>query len=99
MGATDWSIRKIFIYNAGWIVTKGVVLGNVIAITLCMVQKYTGVLKLTEADYYLDRVPIEFNIPSMVLINIGTILCVTLFMIIPTAIISKIDPVKTIHFD
>ncbi len=98
LGATNWSIRKIFIYNALNIIVKGVVIGNVIAIALCLIQKYTGVLKLREADYYLSEVPIEFNLVSMLMINVGSILVVTLFMLIPSLIVSQITPVKTIQF-
>jgi len=98
LGAQDWSIRKIFMYNAARIIITGIVLGNMLAIGLCLLQKYTGILKLSEEDYYLDRVPIEFNIPSMLLINIGTIVIVLIFMLLPTRIVSKISPVKTIQF-
>lgn len=98
LGATNWSIRKIFLINAARIILRGVIWGNVIAIGLCLIQKYTGVLKLDESDYYLSQVPIEFNIPMMLGINIGTIVVILLFMFIPSMIISKISPVKTIQF-
>ena len=98
LGATNWSVRKIFIYNAAHIVVKGVVIGNLLAIGLCLIQKYTGILKLNEADYYLSEVPIEFNLTSIILINIGTVLTVLLFMIIPSIVVTQVDPVKTIQF-
>ena len=98
LGATNWSVRKIFLYNAGGIIIKGVLIGNGIAILLCLIQKYTGLLKLNEADYYLSQVPIEFNLWSMFLINSGTILVVLIFMLVPSLIITQITPVKTIQF-
>lgn len=98
LGSTNWSVRKIFLYNAGEIIIKGVLIGNAIAIVLCLIQKYTGVFKLNETDYYLSQVPIEFNLWSMFLINAGTILVVLLFMLIPSLIITQITPVKTIQF-
>jgi len=99
LGATDWSVRKIFMYCSAQVILKGIIIGNIVAIGLCFIQKYTGVLKLREADYYLSEVPIEFNIPSMILINITTVVVVLLFMLIPSLIISQITPVKTIQFN
>ncbi len=98
LGATNWSVRKIFLYNAGGIIVKGVLIGNAIAIILCLIQKYTGLFKLNETDYYLSQVPIEFNLWSMFLINAGTVLVVLIFMLIPSLIITQITPVKTIQF-
>lgn len=98
LGTTNWSVRKIFLYNAGGIIIKGVLIGNAIAVILCLIQKYTGLLKLNEADYYLSQVPIEFNLWSMFLINAGTILVVLIFMLVPSLIITQITPVKTIQF-
>ncbi len=98
LGSTDWSIRKIFLYNAGMIILKGLLFGNLIAFTLCMIQKYTGVLKLSETQYYLDTVPIEFNWLSILLVNIGTIVVTLLFLILPTMLVSKITPVKALRF-
>ena len=98
LGATNWSVRKIFLYNAGGIILKGVLIGNAIAIILCLIQKYTGIFRLNEADYYLSQVPIEFNLWSMFLINAGTIVVVLIFMLLPSLIITQITPVKTIQF-
>lgn len=98
LGATNWSIRKIFLLQSFHIISKGVVMGNIFALGLCLIQKLTGVFKLNEADYYLDRVPIEFNLTSIILINAGTIIVVLLFLIIPSMIITNIKPVKAIHY-
>ncbi len=98
LGAKNWSIRKIFLYNATRIILTGIALGNLLAILICGIQKYTGIMKLTEEDYYLDKVPIEFNLWTMLLINVGTIVLVLLVMILPTRIVSSISPVKTIQF-
>ncbi len=98
LGATNWSIRKIFLYNSAQIIIKGIVIGNVIAVIICLIQKHTGIMKLREADYYLSEVPIEFNLTSMLLINIGTVVVIFLFMAIPSMIVAQIDPVKTIQF-
>ncbi len=98
VGASDWSIRKIFLYNAGEIIIKGTLFGNILAFILCFIQFETGFLKLSEAEYYLNTVPIEFNWPMILLINVGTVLITILFMIIPTWIVTKVNPVKALRF-
>lgn len=98
LGATNWSVRKIFIISATRIIVKGVIIGNILAIVLCLIQKHTGLVKLRESDYYLSQVPIEFNLWSILLINLGTILIVALFMLIPSMIISQITPIRTLQF-
>lgn len=98
LGATDWSIRRIFLYNAATIIIKGLIIGNAIAFALCFFQKYTGILKLSEKEYYLSTVPIEFNWVAIFLINVGTIVVTVLFLILPSLVISKISPVKAVRF-
>jgi lipoprotein-releasing system permease protein len=98
LGASNWSIRRIFLYNAGEIVIKGLIAGNLLALTLCFLQMKTGILKLREQDYYLSEVPIEFNIPAILYINMGTIAITLLFLVLPSALVSKIEPVKAIQF-
>lgn len=99
LGATDWSIRRIFLYNAAIIIIKGLIIGNVLAFSLCLIQRYTGVLKLSEKEYYLSTVPIEFNISAIILINIGTIVMTIVFLILPSIVVSKISPVKAVKFN
>ncbi len=98
MGATNWSIRRIFLYNAGVIIGRGLVIGNMLAITLCLIQRYTGIFKLREQDYYLSTVPIEFNIPVILLINVGSIVVILLFLVLPSTLVTQITPVKAVHF-
>ena len=99
LGATDWSIRRIFLYNASTIVLKGLLLGNIIAFALCLIQKYTGVMKLSEKEYYLSVVPIEFNWWAIISINLGTVVVTVFFLILPSLVISKITPVKAVRFN
>ena len=98
LGSTNWSVRKIFMINAFQIIAKGIVIGNLLAVAFCLLQKFTGILKLDEADYYLSEVPIEFNLTSMIIINLATIIVVFVFMLIPSLVVTQIDPVKTIQF-
>jgi lipoprotein-releasing system permease protein len=98
IGANNWSIRKLFIRHGLYILVKGLVLGNIIGLGFSFIQKTTGFLKLNEADYYLDTVPISFDWIFIIGINIGTVLIVFLFLLLPSILISRISPVKVIQF-
>ena len=99
LGAENWSIRKIFLYQASFLTVKGLFWGNVIGIFLCLIQKYFGIIKLDEASYYLSQVPINLNVLSIILLNIGSLVATFFMLIIPSMIISKISPSKTIKYN
>lgn len=99
LGQTSWSIRKIFIYNALWILGLALLIGNLLGLGLGYLQKYTGFIKLDEESYYLSEVPIYFQFSSVLLINIGAILMTALVMLIPTYLITRITPIKMLRFD
>lgn len=99
LGATNWSVRKIFLYNAAYLIVKGLFWGNLISISLLLIQKYFGVIKLPPENYYVSVAPVTIDVPAILLINIGTIIvCVTL-LLVPSYIITKISPVKALRFD
>lgn len=98
LGSTNQSIRKIFLYHGFYIILWGILIGNVIGIGLCLLQKKFGILKLEESDYYLSVAPIEFNFLSILLMNVLTIIVVLAALIIPTYLITKITPVKALRF-
>ena len=98
IGARNSSIRTIFLYNAAYLIGKGLLFGNLLGIGIALIQKYTGVLKLNQATYYVSVVPIRITITDLVMLNTGTFLCCLLMIIIPSFIISKISPVKSIRF-
>ncbi|ALM49741.1 transmembrane permease [Flavobacterium psychrophilum] len=99
LGAPNWSVRKIFLYNAAYLIVKGLMWGNAISIGLLLIQKYFGIVKLPPESYYVTVAPVAIDIPAILLINLGTILvCVTL-LLIPSYIITKISPVKALRFD
>lgn len=99
LGSANWSIRKIFLIQSGFMISRGLLWGNLVGIALCLIQYYFGVIKLDQSSYYLSTVPINFNILHILFINIGTLLLTVMMLIIPSAIISRIMPVKTIRFD
>lgn len=98
MGANNWAIRKIFLYYAAYIVILGLFWGNLIGISLCAIQDTFGIITLDEANYYLSVAPIKFNWSSIFLLNAGTLVVTLLFLIIPSYLVSRIDPVKAIQF-
>lgn len=98
LGTKNISIRKIFLYNAAYIIGVGLFLGNLLGIGLCLLQQYTGLLSLDQESYYMTLVPINLNAWYIILLNIGSLLINVLFLIIPSYIITKITPMKAIRF-
>lgn len=97
-GAHDSSIGKVFLYYACFVIGKGIVVGNVIAAVLCLVQQRYGVVSLDPSMYYMDRVPIEFSW-LLVPMNVGMFLLSELMLIVPSMFISRIEPTKAIKFE
>lgn len=98
LGSNTWNLRKIFLYHAGFIVLAGLLLGDILGMGFSLIQKKYGIIKLDEANYYLSEAPVFIDIPSFVLINAGTLIITIGILIIPSYLVSKIDPVKTILF-
>jgi len=99
MGLSDWGIRKVFLYFTNYIMSRGLLFGNIFALTLLLIQKVFKVVKLDQATYYMSEVPIHFDIKDILLLNIGTIIISFIVLIIPTYLVSKIRPIKTIRFE
>ena len=99
MGAKNKTIRHTFLWFAVFIIAKGMAIGNVIGIGLCLLQRFTGLVKLDPETYYVDVVPVELNIPAIVLINIATLFISVLVLIAPSYLISHIQPAKSIKYE
>ena len=98
MGSSNWSIRKIFLYNASYLIFIGLFWGNLIGLTLLFIQKYGGFITLDPATYYVSEVPISIDFSSVFFLNIGTLILCFLMLIIPSIIVTKIEPSKSIKF-
>jgi lipoprotein-releasing system permease protein len=98
LGAKNSSIQKIFLYNAAYLIGRGLLYGNVLAIVIALIQQYFGIFKLDQATYYVSVIPINLNLVHIILLNLGTLISCLLMLIIPSFIISKITPVKAIRF-
>jgi lipoprotein-releasing system permease protein len=99
LGSNNWSIRKIFLYNASYLIGKGLLWGNFVGIGLLLIQKYFGLISLNPETYYVSQAPVFLNFKTIILINTGTLLLCLSMLIIPSYIVSKISPVKAIKFD
>ncbi len=98
LGASDWSVRKIFLYYAAYIIGMGLLWGNAIGLVLCLVQKYGKLIRLQEENYYLSYAPIDLNPLTIILLNLGTMLVTLLFLILPSYLVTRISPIKSIRF-
>lgn len=99
LGSNDWSIRKIFLYNATYLIAIGLLVGNVIGIGLIWAQRAFGFLKFPNPEqYHTAIIPTHIELWHIVALNIGTLILCVLMLIIPSYIITKITPVKAIKF-
>ena len=99
LGNSNWSIRKIFLYNAGYLIAVGLFFGNLIGISILLAQKYFGFIKLNPETYYVNQAPVYLDFKYILFLNIGTLILCLLMLLIPSYIVSKISPVKAIKFD
>ena len=99
LGMTNYSLRKLFLLNGSFLLLKGIVIGNLVAITIGLLQKQFGFLTLDQESYYLSSVPISLQVADILGVNLGVLAICLLVMIIPSYIIGKITPVKAIRFD
>lgn len=99
LGASNGMVRKTFLYLAMLIIGKGMLWGNVVGLALCALQKFTQLVTLNPQDYYLDCVPIEFNWPLIVTVNVVMFVLSVLILIVPSHLISRIYPTKAMRFE
>jgi lipoprotein-releasing system permease protein len=99
IGASNWTIRKVFLIQAGFLILRGMFWGNLIGIGFCLLQKYTGIISLNPEVYYLSQVPIQLDLWHVLILNIGTLIVCVVALIIPSYVITRINPVKAIRFD
>ncbi|WP_298157458.1 FtsX-like permease family protein [Flavobacterium sp.] len=99
VGAANWSVRKIFLYNAFYLILRGLLWGNFIGIGMLLLQRYFGIIKLDPASYYVNEAPVYISWDYILLLNLGTMLVCLLVLLIPSYIVTKISPVKAIRFE
>lgn len=99
LGANNWSVRKIFLYNAFYLILRGLFWGNCIGIGVVLIQKYFGVVQLNPENYYVNQAPVYFNLGYIVALNLLTVGVCFLVLLIPSYIITKISPIKAIRYE
>ncbi len=98
LGMTNRALQKMFLVRSAFIVLKGMVWGNVLGIGLCLLQKYTHAVKLDEAGYFLSEVPVQLGAGWLAALNAGAFVLIVALLVIPTSVVSRITPDKTIRF-
>jgi len=99
LGSSDWSVRKVFIYNAMYLIGVGLFWGNVIGIGLLVAQQQFKLFPLDPDTYYVTEAPVYLDMGYILALNLGTFLLCLLMLLIPSYIIAKISPVKAIRFE
>ncbi len=99
LGSPNSSIRKIFLYLSGFLVIRGLIWGNLLGITLLLIQKYLQPVSLDPSSYYMEYVPVHLSWVRIFLLNVGTLTLTLLMLILPGYFVSRISPGKTLQFD
>lgn len=98
LGSTNTSIRKVFLYNASYLILKGLFWGNLIGLSIIFVQDYFGLITLNPETYYVSVMPVYIDLADILLLNLGTLILCFLMLLIPSYIITRIQPSKSIRF-
>ena len=98
LGAQNSTIRHTFVWFGMFIVSKGVIYGNILGLAICLIQKATGVISLDPQIYYVTEAPIEVNIPILIALNVAVLVLCVLILTVPSYLVSHISPSKTIKF-
>jgi len=99
LGQNNGSIRNVFLYVSFFLIGKGMLWGNIIGLSICLLQSYFKIFKLDPATYYLDAVPIDLSFQSFILLNLGTLIASMIMMLAPSHLITKIAPARSIRFE
>lgn len=99
LGADNTAVRKIFLSFSVLLIRKGMLWGNIVALSFCILQYYFKIVKLDPATYYVDSVPVELNIGVWLLLNICTLIVSVLMLVGPSYLVSRIHPAKSVRFE
>jgi lipoprotein-releasing system permease protein len=99
LGSEDKAIRRVFLYQAAYLIGKGLIWGNLIGIGIAYLQLKTGIITLDPSSYYIKTVPINLELSHILLLNAGTMIAIIIMLLVPSQLISRITPVKAIRYD
>ena len=98
MGFEDRSVMYVFVRHAGRIIGRGILMGNAIGLCIAALQYFTGIFALNPENYYLDRVPVAFDLWSYLGLNIATLIICLISMLLPARYVTKISPIRAMRF-
>lgn len=98
-GASNRSIRHIFLWFSVFIIGKGLLWGNILGIGICLIQRFTGLVKLDPTTYYVSTVPVEIDVPLFVLLNVATLVVSVLVLVLPSFFVSFIHPARSMRYE
>lgn len=98
LGMVNREIRKIFLYNSLYLIGAGLLIGNFIALSLYFFQKQTSFFKLDPTIYYIEYIPLSIDVGTVLILNLSVVVIALLALLIPSMLISRISPIKTIQF-
>lgn len=99
LGATNRQLRQTFLQIAARLILRGIFWGNAIALVLSLSQRHFKIIKLNPANYFTDSVPIHFDLPLWVAINVGTLIVILLMVLVPASLVSRIHPAESMRMD
>jgi len=99
LGARNAFIRRIFLFQATWLIGRGILIGNCVALLLCLLQYYFHLIPLDSAAYYVSYIPVSFNIFYWLGLNVGVILVSVLILVGPSYIVTKISPADVLRYE
>lgn len=99
LGATNGQLRQTFLQIAARLILRGIFWGNAIALVLSLAQRHFKVIKLNPANYFTDSVPIHFDLPLWIAINVGTLIVILLMVLVPASLVSRIHPAESMRMD
>ena len=99
LGANNLSIRKVFLYVSSFLILRGMIIGNIIALLICFIQYYFRIFKLDPESYYIDTVPIYLNAGYIILLNVCTLTVSIAMLILPSFLAAKINPARSVRFE
>lgn len=99
LGATNRQLRQTFLQIAARLILRGIFWGNAIALVLSLAQRHFKIIKLNPANYFTDSVPIHFDLPLWIAINVGTLVVILLMVLVPASLVSRIHPAESMRMD
>jgi len=99
LGATNRQLRQTFLQIAARLILRGIFWGNAITLVLSLAQRQFKIIKLNPANYFTDSVPIHFDLPLWIAINVGTLIVILLMVLVPASLVSRIHPAESMRMD